>query len=240
MKKYNKIDEKEILESYNKNTVIHYFNARKRGTFINTYLTTPNLRSVLKENIEGKDVLDIGCAFGEDIEWCLKNKVKSITGIEINEHFIKLAKQNQFLKNIQIYNLSAYDVNILNLKFDIIYANLVFDQIENLDLVFNKLSSILNKNGKIVFSVVHPLNSLTNDYFINNKNYFTPKSHNNKIPYYTRNFEIYSNLFHKNDLYIEKIIEAKPLNSAKFKFPVNYVKYSKLPGIVIFSVIKKN
>ncbi len=91
-------DEKEILKIYNNKTIRYYYNARGKKTFINDNLAAPYLRDLLKKEISGNNVLDVGCGFGDDIAWCLKNNVKSIIGLEINQKFINLAQKNALLK----------------------------------------------------------------------------------------------------------------------------------------------
>jgi len=176
----------------------------------------------------------------------LKNGAKSVMGIEINKDFISIARKNLSLSDVEIVNSSIYDAEKVNKKFDVIYSNMVFDQVQDLDLVFRKISSLLKKGGKIIFVAPHPLSTVTGDYskffdnyFVGRKVYHVPKSHNNRLPCYTRTFGDYSKLFYENNLCIEEIVEPKPSACSKKIFPAAYDIYTKLPSVVIFSLSKK-
>ncbi len=47
-------DEREILSTYNKETVAYYHNFRRKGTFMNDYLIAPRLRTLLKSKFLGR------------------------------------------------------------------------------------------------------------------------------------------------------------------------------------------
>ena len=75
---------------------------------------------VEKYKLEGNvKILDIGCGTGEHTLELLKKGYK-VTGVDLSNEMLKIAKKKLLLNNLfsnNLYNLNAYNVNELNLKF---------------------------------------------------------------------------------------------------------------------------
>jgi len=123
---------------------------------------------------------------------------------------------------------------------------MVLDQVKDLDKAFKEVYRVLKKGRKFIFSIAHPLNSATSnfyesltDYFTKRKGYFKPSAMKEKIPYYFRNFEDYSQAIHQAGFLIKRILEPKPIPEAKKYVPIDrYEKFSKLPDILVMELIK--
>ena len=108
------------------------------------------LEYIMEENMEGKNILDIGCGTGIlGILASMKGALK-ITAIDIDEWSFKGAKENAVLNNIGNINVKQGNISLLvNEKFDIILANIQRNVL--LDDM-SAYSKCLNKDGKIFLS----------------------------------------------------------------------------------------
>jgi SAM-dependent methyltransferase len=219
-----------------------YLNSRSVGSFFNDCLTTPVLRKFLKEKIEGKSVLDVGCGFGRDLFWCLDNGAKEVVGIDLSRYFVNVACSKRKVGNFSILNLSAYDVCKLGKKFDLIYSNMAFDQIEDLGGVLKSLGNVLRDEGRVFFTASHPVASASRSfkeplrYFSKGKYYFHPKSHSSEIPYYMRSFQDYFKIFSEAGFFVEDIYEPAPSGEFKEKYSKEWDFFSRAPLVVAFSL----
>lgn len=234
-------DENEINQVYS-SLAQNYYAKRKEGTIDNTFIANPALRALIG-NVKNKKILDAGCGFGEDMAYFLQ-KGADVVGVELNIELIKLAKQNPLLKNSVIKQGSIYKLGFKE-EFDICIANLVLDQVKNLDIAFKEAYKLLKPNGVFVFSIAHPLNSATQnytkqleDYFTIKKGFFMPGSIGKEIPYYFRNINHYSDAIYKTGFVIERILEPRPIQAAQKKFKERYNLYSKVPDILIMKLRK--
>ncbi|MDR2910673.1 MAG: 50S ribosomal protein L11 methyltransferase [Bacteroidales bacterium] len=108
------------------------------------------LEYIIEENMEGKNILDMGCGTGIlGILTSMKGAAK-ITAIDIDEWAFEGAKGNMVLNNIGNIEVKLGDVSLLgNEKFDIILANI---QRNVLLADLPAYSKCLKKDGKIFLS----------------------------------------------------------------------------------------
>ena len=112
--------------------------------------TSMMLDYIMEENMEGKNILDMGCGTGIlGILASMKGAVK-ITAIDIDEWSFKGTSENAVLNNIGNIEVKLGDVSLLgDEKFDIILANI---QRNVLLADLPAYSRCLNKNGKVFLS----------------------------------------------------------------------------------------
>ena len=104
---------------------------------------------------EDSEILDIGCGTGV-IGMCLKdNKFKYLTGIDISENMLELAKE---IEGNKIYTetkiLDFNDLSSLNTKFNVITACMSFGYTNDLAQVLKSLSAISHKDAILAFIVL--------------------------------------------------------------------------------------
>jgi ribosomal protein L11 methyltransferase len=112
--------------------------------------TSMMLEYILEENMEGKNILDMGCGTGIlGILASMKGAAK-ITAIDIDEWSFNGTRENAVLNNIGNIEVKLGDVLLLgDEKFDFILANI---QRNVLLSDIPAYSECLNKNGKIFLS----------------------------------------------------------------------------------------
>jgi 2-polyprenyl-3-methyl-5-hydroxy-6-metoxy-1,4-benzoquinol methylase len=104
----------------------------------------------LPKNKKKVDILEIGPGKGYFAEECLRNKFNYI-GVESNIKMFKKLKKRGF----NIYNQSVPPIK-LNKKFDVIFANQVFEHTESRKVVLNLFKNcrfLLKDNGLLIVSV---------------------------------------------------------------------------------------
>jgi SAM-dependent methyltransferase len=116
-------------------------------------------------------VLDLGCGYGWFVRWARENGASYIQGIDISEKMIEKAKS--FDKDAKPASTPEVSYEIRDLEtlildeesYDFVYSSLTFHYIEDLARLLRQIHSCLKKgnngsgNGKLVFSVEHPIYS---------------------------------------------------------------------------------
>ena len=135
------------------------------------------VEAYFKEVSKGKYVMDFGGGTGADSGWLLKSGYEVCfcepsagmrnQAIDLYEHKIK-SGQLTFLSDSQT-DFNLWNADTFPKKFDGILANFcVFNHIANTELLFSKLSSILNNGGHIVALMLDTTNSGIVKYHLKN------------------------------------------------------------------------
>jgi ubiquinone/menaquinone biosynthesis C-methylase UbiE len=104
------------------------------------------LREVLG-NQSFEHCLEVGCGTGKNTEWLI-TKAKQVTAIDLSEAMLAKAKakiQDGVVKFIQEKKKKNWPFQ--QEGFDLVTFSLVLEHIENLDVIFQKVSTILKKAG---------------------------------------------------------------------------------------------
>tara|TARA_B100000902_G_scaffold396151_1_gene456441 strand:+ start:824 stop:1735 length:912 start_codon:yes stop_codon:yes gene_type:complete len=114
----------------------------KKTYFINFY------NKIKNDLTSNSSVLEIGSYYGI-LGLVLKNKVAKYTGLELSKHGSNYAINNF---NLNIYNETIEDHLVRGIKYDVVIMADVIEHFHDPFSVFNKISKILNKNGKIILT----------------------------------------------------------------------------------------
>ena len=93
----------------------------------------------------------LGCTTGNGFEHIIPAITRKITGIDLNEKYLKILRE-RLEKKIPGMELICADMNDFDLppeSFDMIYAALIFEYVET-QKVLENISRSLNKNGKLI------------------------------------------------------------------------------------------
>lgn len=110
------------------------------------------LRAGLKPNMK---VLDIGCGLGTMTAW-LSHQVLpggTVTAIDNNEFQVQATLRHLEAKSVQNARavcLSAYDIESLNEKFDLVYCRFILHHLSNPQDVIKSVYNILTPHGVFV------------------------------------------------------------------------------------------
>lgn len=93
----------------------------------------------------------LGCTTGNGFEHIIPAITKKITGIDLNENYLKILRERfeEKLPGIELICADINDVDLTPESFDVIYAALIFEYVET-QKVLENISRSLKKNGKLV------------------------------------------------------------------------------------------
>lgn len=99
-----------------------------------------------------KYLLDLGCGTGYRTYQLSKSKDTVVTGVDISESNISVAKSRY--PSVNFICVSGERLPFDACKFDAVYATDVLEHVDNLDLVINEVTRVLKLGG--LFSIVVP------------------------------------------------------------------------------------
>ena len=109
-------------------------------------------------NVEGKDVLEIGCGGGHNTIVLAKWGARS-AGLDISEeqikHAEKLAQEQEVTVRFHLGSMEKMDM-FSDASFDIVLSSCAIGYSENVGQTFREAFRVLRKGGLFVFCVVHP------------------------------------------------------------------------------------
>ncbi len=224
------------------------------------FVEKPMMISMLP-NIKGKRILMLGCGTAEESERLSRYNPKKITGIDISEKSIDIAKES--------YPICDFYVgDMLNLpfkenEFDFVFSSLAISHIEDKNKVFKEIYRVLDNEGELLFSVGHPIRFASKKIDYNNTSYHVIgfeagnegndilgnyMSHKKQVNYFKDNevleefiappsyfFETLVN----NNFIVENFKESRCIEECKNIDEVYYKRFHELPQFMAF-LAKKN
>ena len=126
----------------------------------------------LKNHIKNKDVLEYGCGIGIVTEKIINYEPKNISGIDISDQSISIAKKRskELNLNIQYQVQNCEETTLSSKSFDVIYGSGILHHLD-LKKSIRELNRLLKVNGSLVFMEPLGTNPLINLY-----RKLTPKS----------------------------------------------------------------
>lgn len=123
------------------------------GTHETTYLALETINEYSLENdIKTKSIADIGCGSGILSLFSYKLGARNITSVDIDSDAVNCALDNANYNNINLDNVilgSAKDLNNINLKFDLVVANIETDILIE---IMAELKKLLKENSYLILS----------------------------------------------------------------------------------------
>ena len=109
-------------------------------------------------DVKGKKIIELGCG-GAQNSIALAKRGAICTGVDISREQLKFAKELARLNKVEV-NFIEGDLENLEMieddVFDIAISAIAFDWLQDFKKGFNEFYRILNHNGVIVFSIIHP------------------------------------------------------------------------------------
>lgn len=110
-------------------------------------------------NVEGRDILEIGCGGGQNAIVLAKWGARSV-GSDLSEEQVKyalnLARKQKVTIPFHVGNMENMDM-FNEESFDIVLSSCAIGYSENPGQVFNEVFRILRRDGLFVFCVMHPI-----------------------------------------------------------------------------------
>lgn len=111
----------------------------------------PALFSMLPD-LYGKKVLDLGCGFGEYCKKYIAKCAAKVTGIDISEKILAIAREENRSSQITYINMAIEDIAQINGPFDVIISSLALHYIENFTEVVKNIYKLLCYDSIFIFS----------------------------------------------------------------------------------------
>lgn len=237
------INENSIsFDSYEK-MAEYYFECVDTKPF-NAYYERPATLSLLPD-INGKKVLDAGCAAGWYSKWLLDNGAK-VTAIDFSPHMIEMTRKRIGEQaDIRMADLNEPLNFIEDKSIDVIVSSLTLHYIKDWNPVMAEFNRILKPLGSLVLSVHHPFMDFT---YFHRENYFLTEIIEDewdtnigkvKVQFYRRPLcNIISPIIDAGFI-IEKLIEPMPTEKFKELHLKIYEKLTRNPQF-LFLRARKN
>ncbi len=223
------------------------------------FVEKPMMISMLPD-LKDKKILMLGCGTAEESELLSKYEPKKLTGIDISEKSIAIARKSY--PNCNFYVGDMIKLPFKDNEFDFIFSSLAISHVEDKDRVFKELYRVLNNEGELLFSVGHPMRFATEKINYNDSTYHVIgfetsdngkqilgkyMSHTKQINYFKDGeilkeyiappsffFEVLIN----NHFKIENFKESRCIEDCK-KIDINYYnRFHEIPQFMAFLVKK--
>ena len=248
MAKQNIYDNEVFFSEYRK--------LREREVNANNLFELPTLFSILPD-LKGKKVLDLGCGSGERCMDYLKHGAAKVTGIDISEKMLAVARSENSDPDITYLNLPMEDLGSLDGTFDVAISSLALHYVEDFPGVVKNVYRLLCDGGVFIFSQEHPLSTCysgTGDRWTRDEN--GKKLHVNIANYcvegrkdstwfvegvqrYHRMFSTIVNTLAGTGFTIIQMAEPYPTEELVSKYPEYYDLYHKPDFLFVKSVKKR-
>ena len=121
----------------------------------------PTIKGMLPK-LEGKRVLDVGCGTGIFTFLLEQYNPKRVVGIDLTEEMLGIAeekkKERGSAATFVAGDASRIDEYIKE-KFDFIFSSTTTHYIDDLSRMFSGLADLLEDDGEMIFSIIHPVYS---------------------------------------------------------------------------------
>ena len=251
-----KKEEKEAKSKYDFiEEFYHNFRTKDnpKGWFYNEMLEMPVTLELLG-NVKRKKILDFGCGSGIYAK-LLTKKGAIVKGFDISPEMLKIAKRENPTLDLRLG--SGYKIPF-NEKFDIVYAALVMDYLEDWGRILKEVSRVLKDKGTFIFSIGNPIAECVervkhkgerlrvlnekSAYFTERKKYGIWKKIYKKdirMPTYHKTYETIIKTIIGNGFEILDYKDCFPIKKAKKLFPRDYGLFSKIPYFCAWKLRKK-
>lgn len=227
MAKQNIYDNEIFFEGYKK--------IRDSEINANNLFEIPALFSMMPD-LNGKKVLDLGCGFGEHCMRFVNDGAGQVTGIDISEKMLEVARKENSDSKISYINMAMEDIAQLNERFDVVISSLAFHYVEDFSGVVKNIYKMLYEGGLFIFSQENPLctchsggDRWTRDekgdkIYLNLANYGVEGEREsvwfvNNVKKYHRTFSTIINTLIEAGFHIEKMIEPLPTDQLLEEYP---------------------
>lgn len=236
MAQQNIFDDEVFFDGYKK--------LRDQEVNANILFEIPALTSLLPD-LEGKEILDLGCGFGEHCVEYVKRGAKRVVGIDLSEKMLEVARKENADPNIEYLRLPIEELDKVSGTFDVVISSLAFHYVEDYAGVVKKIYEKMNAGAVFVFSQEHPFTTT----YSNKLPRWTRDENGKKIyinladygvegertsTWFVDNFIVYHRMFStivnelaQNGFVIEKMIEPTPDEELLAKYPEYYDLFHK-------------
>ena len=108
-------------------------------------------------DLDGKNVLDVGCGYGWHCKYAVECGAKQVLGIDLSKKMIHEARTKNADPKITYRVCGAEDYDYPADSYDCVISNLVLHYIADIETIFKKIYLTLKTNGAFLLNIEHPL-----------------------------------------------------------------------------------
>jgi len=116
----------------------------------------PALRALLPD-LNGRDVLDLGCGYGWFCRWARHHGAGRVTAIDLSERMLARARAMTDDAAIIYARADLETIKLPPKTYRLVYSSLALHYLNNLEALLGEVRSTLTPGGRLVFSVEHPI-----------------------------------------------------------------------------------
>ncbi len=132
-----------------------YSKLREREVNANNLFELPTLFSLLPD-LKDKRILDLGCGTGERCIDYIKRGASKVTGVDISEKMLEVAKSRNSDPVIEYLKMPMEDIGAIDGTFDLVISSLALHYVEDFAGVVKNVRRLLCDGGIFLFSQEHP------------------------------------------------------------------------------------
>ncbi len=143
---------------YHDITFAEFWNNRSgdQGEDYKRYILDP-LMLKLVGSLENKTVLELGCGNGYMAQKFINSGASRIVLMDISTENLKYAKEKANNHKIELVEHDATcPWPFQNEEFYTVYSNMMLNEVQNIETPINEAFRVLKKEGKFIFSILHP------------------------------------------------------------------------------------
>lgn len=226
----------QLAQEWDRIAIIRDEQIEKEQDLSYKHILLPGILSLIP-NKNYNNIIDVGCGSGH-LTQKIKNKGKSITGVDLSEKNISIAQAKYSGSEINFIHASveSFSETISNGFYDLAVANMTLMDVPSLENALEAISKILCKQGDFVFSITHPCfwpfywNYWNEEWFDYNSEIFIESSfkislnsnENIKTTHIHRPLEYYIRTLGKYNFKINTFLEPLPAPNVESLYPVKW------------------
>ena len=224
-----------------------YAQSQKRSTeefSWNHDLVIPNLLQVVGD-VAGLFVLDAGCGEGV-VSRYLADRGAKVTGIDISQRLVELAKSQNNTINYQVCDLSVSLPQYFQ-AFDLVASNLVLNDVPDYRGFARTLGEVTKPQGRAVLSFTNPYSAVMREkvqsYFDSGYATLYPWG-DSKIYHFHRTMQDYISAFYEAGFLLKSLSDVQMTEEMVARLPdsnrklAHFPMYHRFPFFVILEFIK--
>jgi SAM-dependent methyltransferase len=134
-----------------------YAELRRTESGWNAAVEQPALQSLLPPSLQGIEVLDLGCGFGDLARFARRQGARHVTAVDISTRMLAVARAATVDGQIEYIEaaIETFDMGVG--AFDLVVSSLALHYVENYGAVVEAVARALRPGSRFVFSVEHPI-----------------------------------------------------------------------------------
>ncbi len=133
-----------------------YAELRRSSSGLNEAIEQPALQRLLPP-LEGLDILDLGCGFGQFAREARRMGARSVTALDPSSRMLEVARASTQDAKIEYLELGIEQLPLPGRDFDMIVSSLALHYVCDYSAALAGMAGSLRIGGRLLFSVEHPI-----------------------------------------------------------------------------------